>query len=56
MILVLGENDAQMRGVDDQCPVEDLAAYAAHPAFHDGVHAGRLSSDPDALGAEHLIE
>jgi hypothetical protein len=28
MVLVLGENLAQMRSVDDQDPIEDLAAYA----------------------------
>src|SRR4051794_12999004 len=48
-----------MRGVEDQCPVEEFAAYAADPAFHDGVHARCLSNgayDPDAFGTEHLIE
>src|SRR3569833_2678220 len=48
-----------MRGVDDEDPIEEFAAYAADPAFHDRVHTGCLSSgayDPDAYGAEHLIE
>src|SRR3954468_9487206 len=59
VVLVLGENLAQMRGVDGEDPVEDLATYTADPAFHDRVHTRRLSSgehDPDAFGAEHLIE
>jgi hypothetical protein len=48
-----------MRRVNDQYSVEDLAAYAAHPALHDRVHARRLSSgthDPDAFSAEYLIK
>jgi hypothetical protein len=59
MGLILGQDFAQVRGVDDEHPVEDLAAYAAYPAFHDRVHAGRLGRgehDPDALGAEHFVE
>jgi hypothetical protein len=59
MGLVLGEDLAQVRGVDDEDPVEEFAAYAAYPAFHDRVHAWRPGSgehDPDALGAEHVVE
>ena len=59
VVLILGENLTQIRGVHDQDPVEDLTAYAADPAFHDRVHAGCLRSDEhdtDAFGAEHLIE
>jgi hypothetical protein len=59
VVLILGEDLAQMRGVDDQYSVEDLAAYAADPAFHDGVHArcsGSGTHDPDAFGTEHFIE
>ena len=59
MGLILGQDLAQVRGVDDEHPVEDLAAYAAYPAFHDRVHAGRPGRgehDPDALGAEHFVE
>jgi hypothetical protein len=33
-----------MRGVDDQYSVEDLAAYAADPTFHDRVHPRCLRS------------
>jgi len=46
-------------GVDDEDPVEDLAAQAAHPAFHDRVRSGCLDwclDDPDALGLEYGIE
>jgi hypothetical protein len=46
-------------GVDDEDPVEDLPAQAAHPAFHDRVRSGcldRCLDDPDALGMEYSIE
>jgi hypothetical protein len=59
VVLVLGENLAQVCGVDDEDPVEELSAYAADTAFHDRIHARRLGRgehDPYALGAEHLIE
>jgi hypothetical protein len=59
MVLVLGENLTEMRSVDDEGPVEEFAAYAAGPAFHDRVHARRVrcrEHGPCALGAEHLIE
>lgn len=59
MGLILGQDLAQVRGVDDKHPVEDLVAHAACPAFHDRVHAGRLGRgehDPDARGAEHFVE
>jgi len=39
------------RGVDYQDPIQDLASYAADPAFHDRVHARgphRSLDDPDA--------
>ncbi len=48
-----------MCGVDDEDPVEDLPAQAAHPAFHDRVRSGCLDwclDDPDALGLEYGIE
>src|SRR6266581_553631 len=57
--LELVEGLAQVRGVDDEDPVEEFAAYATYPAFHDRVHAWRLwggEHDPDALGAEHFVE
>src|SRR4051812_16195272 len=53
VILILGENLSQMRGVDNEEPVEDLTAYTADPAFHDRVHARCLrrgAHDPYALG------
>jgi hypothetical protein len=56
---VLGEDLAQVRGVDDQHSVQDFAAYAADPPFHDRVHARCLGSgehNPDPLGPEHFIE
>ena len=59
MVLVLGADLTQMPGVDDEGSLEDLAAYAADPAFHDRIHARCLSSgayDPNASGTEHLIE
>jgi hypothetical protein len=59
MVLILGENLAQMRRVDDQDPVEDLTTYATDPALHDRVHARCLrrgEHDPYAFGAEHFIE
>lgn len=42
----LGPKTTSVRadGVDDKDPVQNLAAHAAGPAFHDGVHPGRLSS------------
>ena len=48
-----------MSGVDDEDPVEEFAAYAAYPPFHDCVHLRCLRSGEhyaDALGLEHLIE
>src|SRR5258707_11633737 len=39
MGLILGQDFAQVRGVDDEHPVEDLAAHSACPAFHDRDHA-----------------
>ena len=38
--LVAGEDLAQVTFVDDEDPIEDLAADAAHPAFRDRVHPG----------------
>jgi hypothetical protein len=48
MVLVLGENLAQMRNVDDEDPVEDLSAYGAHPAFHLAAeHHNLMTQDHD---------
>jgi hypothetical protein len=57
--LVLGEDSAQVRGVDDEDPVEDLAACTADPALHDRVHPRCLRSGQQyaqALAPEYLIE
>ena len=57
--LVLGEDRAQVAFVHDEDPVEEFAAYAAHPPFHDRVHPRGLRSGEhyaDALSGEHLIE
>ena len=59
MGFVLGEDHPQVRGVDDEDPVEDLAAHAAYPALHDRVRSGCLDGrldDPNALCLEHRIE
>ena len=56
---VLGEDHPQVRGVDDEDPVEDLAAHAAYPALHDRVRSGRPDGrldDPNALSLEHRVE
>jgi hypothetical protein len=45
--------------VDDQEPVETLAADGADPPFDERVRAGRpyrCADDPDAVGAEHLVD
>ena len=57
--LVLGKDRAQVACVDDEDPVEEFEAYAAHPPLHDRVHLGGLRCGEyhaDALGLEHLIE
>ena len=48
-----------MPSVDDQDPVEALAAYGADRPFDEGVRARRAhgcADYPDGVGAEHLIE
>src|SRR5437773_1555234 len=44
VVLGLGQDVAQVPGVDDEDPVQGLPAYAAHPPFHDRVHSRRLRS------------
>jgi hypothetical protein len=44
---------------NDEGPIKEFPAYAAHPPFHDRVHSGCLRGrehHADALGLEHLIE
>jgi hypothetical protein len=56
---VLGEDGPQVAFVHDEDPVEELAAYAAHPPFHDRVHPWGLRSSEhhaDTVGLEDLIE
>src|SRR5438045_2973814 len=53
------EHSFEVASVDDQDPVEGLAAYGADPPFGERVGAGRpyrCADDPDAVGAEHLVE
>jgi hypothetical protein len=53
------EDSFEVASVHDQDPVEALAAYGADPAFDERVRARcphRCADDPDAVGAEHLIE
>jgi hypothetical protein len=53
------EHSFEVASVDDQDPVEALAAYGADPPFGERVGAGRPSrcaDDRDAVGAEHLVE
>ena len=53
------EHSFEVASVDDQDPVEALAAYGADPPFGERVGAGcpyRCADDPDAVGAEHLVE
>ena len=53
------EDSFEVPAVDDQEPVEALAADGADPPFDEGVRARRpyrCADRPDALGAEHLVE
>nr|BFE36140.1 hypothetical protein GCM10010200_083910 [Actinomadura rugatobispora] len=56
---VLGQDLAQVRGVEDERPIEYLVTYAADAPFHDRVHTRclrRREHDAHAFGAEHLVE
>jgi hypothetical protein len=59
MSFILGQDSAQVHGVEDEDPAEDLAACAACPALHDRVDPRRLRSSEQhaqAFAPEHLIE
>jgi hypothetical protein len=59
VLKVLGQHPAQVVLIDDQQPVEELAAQAADDPFADGVRPGRLrraGENLDALGGEHGAE
>jgi hypothetical protein len=56
---VLGQGVFEVAAVDDQHPVQQLAADGADPSFGDRVRPGRLhggAQDADALAGEHGIE
>jgi hypothetical protein len=56
---VLGQHRRKLALVEDQHPIQQLAAYGADPAFGDCVRAGRLhrgAQDADGLAGEHGIE
>jgi len=56
---VLSQHPAQMVLVDDQRPVEDLAAQGTDGPFADRVRSGRLrraGENPDAFRFEHGVE
>ena len=56
---VLGQHSLEMAPIDDQHPVEQLAADGADPAFGDRVRPGRLhrgTQDPDGFADEDSIE
>ena len=56
---VFGQHPAQMVLIDDQQPVEKLAAQGTDHPFADGVRSGRLrraGQNPDAFRREHRVE
>jgi hypothetical protein len=54
VVLVLGQDHAQVRLVKNQGPVEELPAQGADEALADGVHPGRLHGGADDGGAGGL--
>ena len=55
VIDVFGDGGVQLTLVDDQHPVQQLAAQGVHPALGDRVGLGRLrrcEQDPDAFAGE----
>ena len=59
VVFVLGEDLAQVSGVDDEYSVEEFSTEAAYPAFHDRVCSGRPDrslDDLDALTGEDRVE
>ena len=58
-VFALPQHGHRVALVPYRSPVEQFAAPAADPPFHDRVHSGRLdggADDPDARGTEDLIE
>ena len=56
---VLGQHNLKLALVEDQHPIQQLAAHGADPAFGDGVRAGRAywgAQDPDGFAGEHGVE
>src|ERR1019366_2806810 len=56
---VLSQQQAQVVFMDDQQPVEDLAAQGADDSLADGVRSGRLrraGENPDAVRGEYGVE
>jgi hypothetical protein len=56
---VFGQHLPQVVLIDDQQPVEELAAQGADDPFADGVRSGRLrlaGENPDAFRGEHGVE
>ena len=59
VIFVLGEDLAQVSGVEDEYSVEEFSAETAYPAFHNRVCPGRPDrslDDLDALTSEDRVE
>src|ERR1039457_1202223 len=54
MGLILGQDLAQVRGVDDKHPVEDLAAHAADPPFGDRVGPHRQRHPIQMTGTDAM--
>jgi hypothetical protein len=56
---VLGQHCPKLALVEDQHPIQQLAADGADPSFGDRVRAGclhRCAQDADGLAGEHGIE
>jgi hypothetical protein len=56
---VLGQHRPKLTLVEDQHPIQQLAAHGADPSFGDGVRSRcphRGAQDPDGLAGEHGIE
>ena len=59
VLLILGQDGPQMRGADDQHPVQQFAAQRADESLTGRVHPRSLNSgtqDRDASGLEDRIE
>jgi hypothetical protein len=56
---VLGQRSLEMAAVDDEHPVQQLAAHRADPSFGDRVRprrSHRCAQNADALAGEHGVE